>query len=174
MLEKLTPIYNGRIVKLNLEQVRLPTGQLADLEIAHHAGGAAVVALDAVDRVCIVNQFRHAAGGWLLELPAGKIDGGEPPLETARRELSEEAGRRAQDWQALGEYLSSPGFLTERIHLFLARQLADVPPDLEPHEVLEAGWVPFDEALAMALDGRISDGKSIVGLCRAAAYLGRV
>jgi ADP-ribose pyrophosphatase len=168
MIEKLTPIFTGRVLTLNMERVRLPNGHVADLEIAHHPGGAAVVALDSENRVCLLNQFRHAAGGWVLELPAGKIDDREPPLDTAQRELAEEAGRTAAHWESLGEYLSSPGVLTETIHLYLATDLDAVEAQPEAHEVLESHWLPLAEALAMAEDGRIRDGKTLVGLFRAA------
>src|SRR5690606_14925669 len=108
MIESSRNVFKGRVLTLNLEQVRLPNGQVAELEIAHHPGGAAVVAVDAEGRVCLLRQFRHAAGGWLTELPAGKLDGGEPPLECARRELAEEAGVSARRWEKLGEFFSSP------------------------------------------------------------------
>lgn len=174
MIEKLTPVFSGRVLTLNVERVRLPNGSVADLEIAHHPGGAAVVALDADDRVCLLHQYRHAAAGWLLELPAGKIDDGEPPLVTATRELAEEAGRKARHWESLGAYFSSPGVLTETIHLYLATDLTDVAAQPEAHEVFESHWVPWSEALHMAEDGRIRDGKTLVGLFRAAASRVRV
>ena len=115
--------FKGRVVTLNVETVRLPNGHVAELEIIHHPGGAAAVALDDQGRVCLLRQYRHAAGGWIWELPAGKLEPQEPPLETARRELIEEAGTEALQWQSLGSYVSSPGVFTETVHLFLARGL---------------------------------------------------
>jgi ADP-ribose pyrophosphatase len=171
MSDQIRNVFKGRVLTLNLEQVRLPNGRVADLEIAHHPGGAAVVAIDAEGRVCLLRQFRHAAGGWLTELPAGKLDGGEPPLECAHRELAEEAGVNAGRWQKLGEYFSSPGVLTEVIHLFLARDLTPADAEPEEHEVFEVKWVPVDEAVAMAAGGGLKDGKSIVGLLWAHAAL---
>jgi ADP-ribose pyrophosphatase len=167
MAEEIRNVFRGRVLTLNVERVRLPNGHVADLEIAHHPGGAAVVAIDAQRRVCLLRQFRHAAGGWLLELPAGKLDGGESPSKCARRELAEEAGAAAARWQELGAYLSSPGVLTEVIHLYLARDLSPVAASPEEHEVFDVQWVPLAEAVAMATDGRLVDGKSIVGLFRA-------
>jgi ADP-ribose pyrophosphatase len=166
-----TPIYTGRVIQLDIERVELPNGQRADLEIIHHPGGAAVVALDAARRICLVRQFRHAADGWLWELPAGKIDQREPPLETARRELEEEAGVRAQSWESLGDYVSSPGVFTEVVHLFMATGLEPVPTRHEDHEVLEVHWLPFERALEMAHSGELRDGKSLVGVFRCAARL---
>jgi len=164
MAESIRNVFKGRVLTLNLEQVRLPNGRVAELEIAHHPGGAAVVALDADGRVCLLRQFRHAAGGWLIELPAGKLDDGEPPLECARRELAEEAGMLARRWDGLGEYFSSPGVFTEVIHLFLARDLEPTEARPEEHEVFEANWVPLDEAVALAASGQLHDAKTLIGL----------
>jgi 8-oxo-dGTP pyrophosphatase MutT (NUDIX family) len=168
MLLSLTEIFTGRVIKLNLERVRLPNGNVAELEMIHHPGGAAVVAIDADDRVCLLRQFRHAANGYIWELPAGKIDNREPPFQTVQRELEEEAGRKAAVWRELGRYYSSPGIFTEVIHLYMAKQLETVDLKLEAHEVIEVHWKPFDEALEMAYSGEIEDGKSLVGIFRAA------
>lgn len=159
--------FRGRILEVNIESVRLPNGRTAHLEVAHHPGGAAVVAVNRLDQVCLLYQYRHAAGGWLWELPAGKIDNREPPVETARRELAEEAGMNAAHWTSLGDIFSSPGVFTEIIHLYLARDLEPVPATPEEHEVLEIHWVPFAEALRRAETGGIADAKSLAGLLRA-------
>jgi 8-oxo-dGTP pyrophosphatase MutT (NUDIX family) len=163
---QISRMYSGRVIEVNVERVELPNGTTADLEIIHHPGGAAIVAVDDQENVCLLRQFRHAAGGWIWELPAGRLEPDEPPLETARRELVEEAGRSAQHWQDLGTILSSPGVFTERIHLYLARGLAPCPQALEKHEVIEVHWIPLREAVAMAHDGRINDAKSVIGLLR--------
>jgi ADP-ribose pyrophosphatase len=164
MPDEVQEIFQGRVIRLTVEQVRLPNGAVAALEIAHHPGGAAVVAIDDREQVCLLRQYRHAAGGWVDELPAGKLDGGEPPLECARRELAEEAGMEASEWTSLGSFLTSPGVLTEVIHLYLARGLKPVATRPEIHEVLEPRWLPLDAAVEMARTGRLADGKSIVGL----------
>jgi ADP-ribose pyrophosphatase len=171
MTQRIRNVFKGRVLTLNLEQVELPNGRVAELEIAHHPGGAAIVALDAEGRICLLHQFRHASGGWLDELPAGKLDGGEPPIECAVRELAEEAGMKARRWDKLGEFFSSPGVLTEVIHIFLARDLAPVDASPEEHEVFQVTWVPLRVATARATTGELRDGKSIVGLCWAQAAL---
>ena len=158
--------YRGRVVDVDVERVTLPNGHVAELELVHHPGGAAVVALDDADRVCMLRQYRHAVEGWLWELPAGKLEPDEPPMETARRELLEEAGVTAATWTRLGEVVSSPGVFTEVIHLFAARGLTFGAADTGDHEVLEVHWVGLDEALAWARDGTIRDAKTLVGLCR--------
>jgi ADP-ribose pyrophosphatase len=164
-------VFKGKVLTLNLEQVQLPNGKVAELEIAHHPGGAAVVALDRDGRVCLLRQFRHAAGGWITELPAGKLDDREPPLQCARRELAEEAGMSAARWDHLGQFFSSPGVLTEVIHVFLARDLAPCAAAPEDHEVFDASWVPLAEAVGLAATARLQDAKTLVGLAWAHARL---
>jgi ADP-ribose pyrophosphatase len=164
-------IFEGRIIRLTLDTVQLPNGATAELEIVHHPGGAAVVALDAEGRVCLLRQYRHAAGGWLWELPAGKLDGGEAPLHCAQRELEEEAGMQAGDWQPLGKIVSSPGVFTEVVHLYLARALTAVPTRAEEHEVIEVHWRPWAEVLRMAQGGEIDDAKTLAGLLRAQEFV---
>ncbi|HEX7113773.1 MAG TPA: NUDIX hydrolase [Steroidobacter sp.] len=165
-------VFTGRVIQVNVERVELPNRSIADLEIIHHPGGAAVAAIDERKRLCLLRQFRHAAGGWVWELPAGKIDNREPPLETAKRELLEEAGRTAAHWVSLGESLSSPGVLTEVVHLFLATELSDAQEEPEEHEVFEVHWKPFEEALAMARSGELRDAKSVIAVFRAAFHIG--
>ena len=160
-------IYHGKIIDLYLEKVTLPNGVEAELEIIRHPGGAAVVALDSENRVCLLRQYRHVAGGWLWELPAGKLDAGEAPLTTAQRELEEEAGLRAGRWQALGTIISSPGVFTETVHLFLARDLTQVPVRQEAEELIEIHWLALAEALNRARTGEITDAKTVAGLFRA-------
>jgi ADP-ribose pyrophosphatase len=164
-------IYRGRVIQLCLEQVDLPNGSRAELEIVHHPGGAAVVAIDADGNVCMLRQYRHAAGGWIWELPAGKLEPNEPPQLTATRELQEEAGRRAERWDMLGRILSSPGVFDEIIYLYLARDLTSVPTEHEIHEAIEIHWLPWERALRMARSEEIIDAKTVAGLFRAQAIL---
>jgi 8-oxo-dGTP pyrophosphatase MutT (NUDIX family) len=174
MIESSQTMFHGRILTVNVERVRLPNGRTANLEIAHHPGGAAIVALDGQGRVCLLRQYRHAAQGWIWELPAGKIDDREPPIATARRELAEEAGMSAGSWLSLGGILSSPGVFTEVVHLYLATHLTPVPAAPEEHEVFAVTWLPWQEAVLMAECGVISDGKSVSGLLRCRRLLARI
>ena len=164
-------IFTGRVVTLDVAEVTLPNGQVAELEVVGHPGGAAIVAVNDAGAVCLLHQYRHVAGGWLWEIPAGKLDG-RPPEDVARSELREEAGRTAARWESLGRVLSSPGVFTEIVHLYLARELSVVPPQPEREEVFEVSWVPLASALARALRGEIEDGKSVIALVRAAERLG--
>jgi 8-oxo-dGTP pyrophosphatase MutT (NUDIX family) len=167
MREGLKPIYRGKVIDLNLETVELPNKHMCELEIVRHPGGAAALALDDTDRVCLLRQFRHAANGWLWELPAGRLDAGEQPLATAQRELEEEAGLVARRWDTLGTLVSSPAVLSEVIHLYLARELKQVPSAVEPDEVIEVHWLPLSQLLAWANSDEIRDAKTLVGLFRA-------
>ena len=163
--------FSGRIIEVTLDQVTLPNGVECELEIIHHPGGAAAVALDEAGRVCLLRQYRHAVEGWLWELPAGKIDDQEPHLETAQRELREEAGLTATTWTPLGEMASSPGVFKERVFLYLATDVHHVSAAREPEEVMEVHWVPFEEATTMALDNTITDAKTVIGLLRAQSVI---
>ena len=160
-------IYDGRVIKVSIDTVDLPNGMRIPLEIVRHPGGAAVVALDAQNRVCVLRQYRHAAGGYIYELPAGKLEPGEPPEATIKRELVEEAGVNAAHWQSLGTYFSSPGVFTEVIHLYLATGLEAVAARPEADEVFEIEWWPLNQAMERARNGELVDAKTIIGILRA-------
>ncbi len=163
----------GRIIRVTVDEVVLPNGTQTALEVVHHPGGAAVVAVDGSDRVCLLRQYRYVAGGWIWELPAGKLEPREPPLETARRELIEEAGVAASRWSSLGTCLSSPGVFSEVLHLYLALDIAAAAAAPESNEVFEVHWVPLAVACRRALDGEIRDAKTAIGLLRAAHALAK-
>jgi 8-oxo-dGTP pyrophosphatase MutT (NUDIX family) len=164
--EKQTVHYRGRVISVSADEVVLPNGHRATLDVVHHPGGAAVVALDDERRVCLLRQYRYVADGWIWELPAGKLEPGEPPLETAKRELVEEAGVSARQWDSLGSVFSSPGVFSEVLHLFFAAELEPATVAHESAEVIEIHWVPFAEAYEWAMNGKIRDAKTNIGLAR--------
>lgn len=160
-------IYRGTIVSLDVDTVLLPNGASMRMELVRHPGGAAVVALDAQGRVCLLRHYRPAVDAWLWELPAGKIDHKEPPLVTAQRELREEVGLSAARWDPLGTIWSSPGVFTERVALYLARGLSNSTAGAHADEVFEVHWMPLESALEMVLGQDAADGKTLAGLVRA-------
>lgn len=164
-------LYRGRIVRLWLDDVTLPTGARTSLEIVRHPGAAAIVAVDDCDEVSLIRQFRHAAGGFIWEIPAGVLNDGEKPVECAARELREETGLIAGNLHSLGTILTTPGFCDERIYLFLARNCRATEQQLEADEILTVSQFPLRTALDMIRLGDIQDAKSIAGLHHAAAYL---
>ena len=166
-------VYSGKVLRLRIEEVELPSGRRSRLELIRHPGAAAIVPVDAEGRVLLVRQYRHATGGrWLLEVPAGKLDPGETAEACALRECEEETGFRPSGLVPLGWIWTTPGFTDERIWLFLARQLVPGRQDLQDDEELSVERMPLSEAAARALDGGIADGKSVAALLRAAAHLG--
>ena len=164
-------IYRGRVVTLNLETVTLPNGATIELEVIRHQGAAAAVPLTDDGNVLLTRQYRHAAGGYIYEIPAGKIDPGEEPLACAAREVEEEIGCRAASLVPMLSFYTTPGFTDEVIHLFLATGLTAGTQSLEHDEVLEVVELPLEQAIRYIADGTIRDAKTIVGL--QAAYLAR-
>ena len=164
-------VFRGVVISVDVEQVPLPNGTTARYEIVRHPGGAAVVAIDAQGLVCLLRQYRPAAGGWVWELPAGRLEPAEPPGRTARRELLEETGHSTSRWESLGSILSSPGVFAETIHLFLARGLTAGNARHEQHEVIEVHWLPMADAVRQANSGELRDAKTVIGLLRALAHM---
>jgi ADP-ribose pyrophosphatase len=161
-------------IEVSRERVTLPNGRVAQLDIVHHPGAAAVVPFVSADDVLLIRQFRHAAGGTILEVPAGKLDPGDTPESCAARELEEEAGRRAGRLEKLGWIFTTPGFTDEVIHLFAAFELELVPTRHEDDEVIEVVRLPFAEALELVWRGELPDAKSAMALVHAARRLGRL
>lgn len=170
-LGKVKQIYRGRVVNLNVETVTLPNGATVELEVIRHQGAAAVVPLKDDGSVILIRQYRHATGGYIYEIPAGKLDPGEDPRHCAARELEEEIGCRASSLTRLLSIFTTPGFTDEVIHIFLAAGLSPGTQRLDHDEVLEVVEMPLDLAIARIADGTILDGKTIVGL--QAVYLNR-
>ncbi|RPI08898.1 MAG: NUDIX hydrolase [Zetaproteobacteria bacterium] len=157
-------IYRGRVVNLNLETVTLPNGATIDLEVVRHQGAAAIVPLADDGTVLLIRQYRHAAGGYIYEIPAGKIEPGEDPLDCAAREVEEEIGHRASRLDHLVTFFTTPGFTDEVIHVYLATGLVPGTQSLGRDEVLDVVEMPLEEAIRRVADGTIRDGKTIVGL----------
>jgi ADP-ribose pyrophosphatase len=167
---------HGSLLRMRTDTVRMPGGGTADREIVEHPGAVAVLGLDESGRVLMIRQYRHPVGRLLWEIPAGLRDKpGEPLLAAAERELLEETGYRAADWRVLADCFTSPGFSTERIRIFLARGLTQVPEtgreyvrrDEEAH--LEIAWVPLETALAGILAGDLHNGVAALGILSAYA-----
>jgi ADP-ribose pyrophosphatase len=170
MLER-RPVFDGKVVKLSVDTVRLPNGHVTELEMIEHPGAAAVVPVDQVGNVLLVHQYRYATGGWLLEIPAGKLDGDELPESCAVREVEEETGYKPTTLTPLGWIWTTPGFTDEKIWLYLATDLENSQQALQDNEVLSVKRMPLEQATEMATTGEIVDAKSIIGLLRAAQLL---
>lgn len=157
-------IYSGKVVTLNIDTVTLPNGVTIDLEVVRHPGAAAVVPLKDNRTVVLIKQFRHAAGGFIYEIPAGKLHPGEDPKNCAARELEEEIGYQAGKLELLSSIFTAPGFTDEVIHIYKATELAKGRQNLDRDEVLEIVEVSLQEAIDMIRVGRIRDAKTMVGL----------
>jgi ADP-ribose pyrophosphatase len=167
---------DGRLVRLRTDMVRMPDGGVVGRDVVEHPGAVAIVALDPEERVLLIRQYRHPVGRLLWEIPAGLRDvAGEPLRVTAERELLEEAGYRAATWQVLADAFSSPGISTERLRIFVARGLAEVPQAersyVPEHEEahLTLAWVSLDEAVARFLAGELHNGVTAIGILSAYA-----
>lgn len=160
-------VYNGKALTLNLEQALYPDGTKEVLEIVRHPGGAGAIAINEQKRVCMIRQYRYAADDWIWEIPAGRIEHDENPLETARRELLEEAGLAAKQWDSLGKILPSPGICDERIFLYMATGISEKEVAHEPTEFIEIHWVPLQESINWIENGTITDAKTIISLYNA-------
>ena len=157
-------MFDGELLKVHRDTVRLPDGTHATREYIRHPGAVAVVALFDDGAVLLERQYRYPGRREFIEIPAGKLEPGEPHLDTAQRELAEETGYVAADWTRLGLIHTAIGYADEAIELFLARKLTKKEASLDAGEFLEVLRIPFAEALAMVRDGRITDSKSAIGL----------
>jgi ADP-ribose pyrophosphatase len=166
-------LYEGRILKLERWQVELPSGKMASREVVLHGGAAAIVPVDEKGRVALVRQYRSPLSRFVLEIPAGKLDfQGEDPLDCAKRELREETGLIAEKWRFLSVFAPTPGYSSERIHLYLAEGLRSGPDEMDEDEFIELRWLPMDELLRRMERGEIEDGKTLAGALLAARMLG--
>ena len=159
-------VFEGRVFTVTLDKVRLENGAESAREVVHHHGGACIVALTDADEIYLVRQFRYALGQELWELPAGKLEKGEDPFAAAKRELEEECGLVARHFTDLGEFYPTVGYCSEIIYTWLATGLSPCPMHLDEDEFLTPEKLPFDQALAMVLDGRIKDGKTVAAILK--------
>jgi ADP-ribose pyrophosphatase len=169
-------VYKGKVISVDLDSVRFPNGETGELEMVRHPGASAVVPfLDPVEsedpRVVLIRQYRYAAAGFVFEIPAGRLDRDESPETCAHRELREETGYSAGELIHLTTFYTTPGFTDERIHVFAATGLDAGEAQKESDEILDLAVMPLSEAVAMIRDGRLVDGKSMVGLLFARFFL---
>jgi len=164
-------LHQGRVFRLDQENITLDNGVTVDIELIRHPGAAAIVPLSSRQTVMLIKQYRHAVGGRIWEIPAGTLNSGEAPLQCAQRELMEETGYRADTFHLLGAITPVPGYSDERIHLYLALGLTPVPPNLDPDEILAVHETPFHAAMEMLYRGEIQDSKTICGLFLADRWL---
>ena len=163
-MSKSKHVFTGKVLTLNIDTVTLPNGFTVNLEIVRHPGAAAVVPLKDNGTVVLIKQFRHAAGGFIYEIPAGKLHPGEDPRHCAARELEEEIGYVAGRLELLTSILTAPGFTDEVIHIYKATGMTAGRQQLDRDEVLEVLEISLEEAIKMIKAGTIRDAKTIVGL----------
>ena len=168
-------VYTGRVINLDVDQVRFPDGSIGELEMIRHPGASAVVPFlsDPTGddpQVLLIRQYRYAANGYMYEIPAGRLDDGEEPATCARRELKEETGCTAERVEHLYTLYTTPGFTDERIHLFMAVGLTRGETGHEADEFMEIETIPLSKALAMIAAGEIQDAKTALGLLFAAGF----
>jgi ADP-ribose pyrophosphatase len=157
-------IYQGRIVKLHVDTVRLPDGREASREVVKHASAVAVIAVDDAGNILLVRQFRKPVEQLMLEIPAGIMEENEEPLNSAQRELAEETGVTAGEWEEIAAFYTAPGFTDEKIYLFMASKLVVGKTNLDEDEFIEIIKTPLQEAYDMIFTGQIVDAKSIIGI----------
>ncbi|MGF1578446.1 MAG: NUDIX hydrolase [Gemmataceae bacterium] len=157
-------LFRGRYVQLARTTASRPDGSLMQREVVLHPGAVAILPFLDDGRVCLVRNQRLAVGKTLIEIPAGTLEPGEVPEKTAIRELAEETGYRAEEWQKLSVFYPSPGTLSEATHLFVAKKLTAGPTDIQPDEDLESVIVEWSELLQWVLEGTIQDAKTIVAV----------
>jgi ADP-ribose pyrophosphatase len=157
-------IFRGKVFSVTTELVREPNGITAPRDVIHHPGSVVILAVDSNQRVLLERQYRHAAGKYLWELPAGRIDPGESPLAAAKRELLEETGYTARRWRRLLFYYASPGFLSETMAVYVAEQLTVGPAHPEADESIHTRFFPLAALVRKAAAGKLQDGKTISAL----------
>ena len=158
------PCYEGEFLRVTLERAVDPEGYEIKRVIVHHHGSAVVLPVDSRGRILLVRQYRLAAGKYLWELPAGRIDEGERPLEAAKRELVEETGYRGRDWIRIASFYPSPGFLSEKMHVYVVRGLQAGEKQPDGDERLTSKWFSMTTLGELIAKGKIEDGKTLIGV----------
>ena len=165
-------IYDGKIIRVEKWRVSLPDGREAAREVVIHKGAAAIVPVDAQGMVTLVRQHRVALDTFTWEIPAGKLDSvSEDPLDCAKREMEEETGLRAANWRRLSHVITTPGFCTEQISIYLATELSQHEAHADQDEFLRLQKMPLDEAVNRVMAGEFRDAKTCLGLLMAARVL---
>ena len=164
-------VHTGRIVNLRSDTVRLQNGKIAGREVVEHNGGVVIAAVTETGGIIAVRQYRYPVSEELLELPAGKLERGEDPLECAKRELSEETGNTAKTWVDLGKIYPSPGFCEETLYIFLALELTRGQAHPDEDEFLSVEEISFTDFWDMIMSNTLPDAKTIVGVTKAERYL---
>lgn len=165
-------IFKGRVINLHVEQVELPNGNKSSREIVEHNGGVGIIAVDENREVFMVTQYRSAAKCMLMEIPAGKLEKGEDPLECGKRELVEETGYEAKEFVHLGAYYATPAYCEEKLNIYLARDLKFVGQHLDEDEFLNVKKYKLDDLYQMVMDNKIYDTKTAIAILKAKAILG--
>lgn len=168
---KFEKLYEGKIINLRIDTVELPEKRYSKREIVEHPGGVGVVAITDDNCLILVRQYRKAVNRTLLEIPAGKLEVNEEPRETAIRELKEETGFEAKNYNYLLEFYTSPGYTTEKIYLFMATDLTEGLQDLDDGEYCEMEKHSIDDLIKMIDRGEIIDSKTIIGINLARDFL---
>lgn len=168
-------VYNGKVIDLDIDEVRFPDGSVGEIEIVRHPGASAVVPFlsDPTGddpQLLLIRQYRYAAGGFIYEIPAGRLDPGEDPADCARRELREETGCTAERVEYMYTMFTTPGFTDEKIHIFMAVGLTRGEAGREADEFLEVETMTLSRALEMIERGEINDSKTAVGILYAAGF----
>jgi len=158
------PIFQGKIISLQVDTVQLPNGATATREIVKHPGAVAVLALTDDSRMLVVEQYRKPLEKSQIEIPAGKLDAGEDPLDAAKRELEEETGYRCESLRHISSFYTSPGFADEILHLYAAERLSKGEANPDEDEFLELEAITLEQAQAYMREGRISDAKTVMAV----------
>jgi ADP-ribose pyrophosphatase len=167
-------VYHGKAFDVRRDLIRLPNGNQTWLDIVDHPGAVTMVPVDPEGRVYFVRQYRHSAGGEILELPAGTVDEGEEPEACALREVREEIGMSASQLEKIGEFFLAPGYSTEYMHVYLATGLQPDPLPGDEDEFISVESLPYSRAFELIAGGQIRDAKTLAALYLAQPYLGKI